>query len=84
MSLLGEIEAATPVRRGPPCTVGMVLASLPLDDRHDLTVALGDKDAFGEYRHRGTKIAEALRKRNILLNAETIQRHRRGLCRCAR
>lgn len=65
-------------RRAPGgrCSVPTVLASLPEDVRIDL------EDALGDGAISGFAIARALSRRGVVLPGQTIQRHRRGDCRC--
>lgn len=75
MSLLQEIEAVGSAR-GPVCGVAMMMDDLDPADRADL------ETAFASVRYRGAAISKALAARGIKIAAETIQRHRRGDCRC--
>lgn len=76
MSLLSEAEALIR-QRGSVCTVNRVLSQLEPDDAADLRTLLIDR-----LRFPATAIEAALAKREVKLNAETINRHRRGRCAC--
>lgn len=78
MSLLAEIEAAASPRRGPACSIETVLAELPDSERAELEKALASA------RYLGSDIAKVLRGRGFHVANLTVNRHRRGDCRCAR
>ena len=81
MSLLTDIEASRR-RPGGRCTVAVVLSALPPDDAAELRHALTAQDASGGYEFKSSWITDALRKREVVLPAMTINRHRRGDCAC--
>jgi hypothetical protein len=74
--LLADIYEHNSVRRGPLCSVGLVIDALPKADQEDLRTALLDKNV------KSTAIIKALRLRDIILADSTVNRHRRGLCAC--
>jgi methionine salvage enolase-phosphatase E1 len=75
LSLLSDIEAAV-VKRGPVCTVSLVRDSLPPGEQAEYD------DAIRNPRFAATTVAKVLRNHGHEINAEAIQRHRRGVCRC--
>lgn len=70
------IEAVT--RRGPPCTVSLLLADLGKDDHAALV------DALAHPTLTTAAISRALLREGHRINAATLQRHRKGECACAR
>lgn len=63
-----------------PCSVGDLLASLPAEDAQELVEALAGKAP-------GAAIERALKRLYPDLDVPgqgTIQRHRKGVCRCGR
>jgi len=64
-------------RKGPPCTVGEALAALTAEDREAALGALGGP-------HTGRQIAAAFAACGVRVEASTVNRHRRGDCRCGR
>lgn len=81
MSAFGDALAATPTRRGATCTLGVLLETLPDDDREDLEAAVDDP------RIPGTQISKALATLDLEIAAETVLRHRKrgaGGCKCPR
>lgn len=74
-TLLAEIDAAS-TRRGPDCAVAVVLTELPADDADDLRIALSN------VRYTATSIAKTLTTRGFRIGDTSINRHRRGSCRC--
>lgn len=75
MSLAADIRARTVVK-GPPCSIRIILGALPPEDSADLIDVLADPTVTA------SAIVEGLRLRNVEVQATTIQRHRRGLCKC--
>ena len=75
MSLLAEVRAET-TRKGPTCTVPIVLASLSTEDAADLVAAMSDQTITA------AAIERVLRRRSVQLAQGTIARHRRGSCLC--
>lgn len=78
MSLAAALAAQPAARRGTPCTVGVVLDGLDQDDRAAAIQALADRT------RTATSIAEALTSIGHPVAKQTVQRHRRGECRCDR
>lgn len=76
-SLLEEVAAARP-RKGPPCTVAVILEALNDKDAADLRTLLRDKSVFS------STIATVLERRGHLVGDSSLQRHRRGKCECAK
>lgn len=75
MSLLAEIRATR--KQHPLCLVAVVLPTLSDEDATDLREAIADPTVYG------TTISNTLAKlRNVDLPSDSIQRHRRGACRC--
>lgn len=62
--------------KGPACTVGQLLDSLPDDERPAVAAALDDPSI--PY----TVLSRALGKAGHKIGAETIRRHRKGDCAC--
>jgi hypothetical protein len=77
MSLLEEIAAEVKHPGNQACSVQKVLADVDADLRAELITAIRDKDRFA-----AAAIERALRKRQIKLAANVINRHRRGECDC--
>lgn len=82
-----DFEVPPPARRGPACTVGVVLDGgrppgstgdeLPPGERERLVAMLDDTTIFG------SQISELLReKRGLNVGDNAVARHRRGVCRC--
>ena len=79
MGLLDELTAEQQRQRpGLPCSVAAALEELDPEDAADLRRALDDPTIFG------TVIAKVLEERGIHVPENTVQRHRRGACVCAR
>ena len=72
-SLLDEARALT-VRKGPPCAVESLYIHKP-------ELAAQMREALAS-EVKATAIAAALKARGVDITAHTIQRHRRGECRC--
>lgn len=71
-------RAASLYRKGPPCSIAVALETIPEDQADLLRKALENENA------RGIDIADALLPYGIDVGAHTVQRHRRGRCRCDR
>lgn len=69
-------EAPEPSIKGPRCSVGRLLASLPEADADVLRQVMAD-DAWTAKR-----IAERLRHKDIDVSQYTLNRHRNGECLC--
>lgn len=67
-------KAQQEFRKGPVCTVAVVLAAHPEADKI--------KAAISERAIPGTIIARALAESGSKVGSEAIQRHRRGACSC--
>lgn len=79
MGLFAEVTAEQQRQRpGLPCSVAAALEELGPDDAADLRKALDDTSIFG------TVIAKVLEDRGLHVPENTVQRHRRGACVCAR
>ena len=63
-------------RKGPPCSISVILAALDKDDRTALVEAL--TDATIEH----TAIRRVLADNGFRVNINTVQRHRRRECLC--
>ena len=75
-NLLADIVALNTPRKGPPCTMGIVLQELPEDDIKGLLQALDNPTI------KSTAIRRALEGRGYKVNDNTIGRHRRKECLC--
>ena len=64
--------------KGPTCTVTVLLSTMDDDDADLLRKAMANPYA------PTTAIAAALADQGYRITAATLQRHRRGECRCAR
>lgn len=76
MSLRDQIVAENHVKKGPTCSVKILLNDLDAEDRQALAEALEDE------KIAGTAIERALLKEGHRMAAHNIQRHRRGMCSC--
>lgn len=76
MSLREQIESETTIKKGPTCSVALLLTDLNDDDAAALIDALADPKV------PGTAIERALLKEGHRMPAYNLQRHRRGLCSC--
>jgi hypothetical protein len=63
-------------RKGPPCTISVILAELDKDDRTALIEALTNPLVAH------TTIFRVLNHNGFRVNLHTVQRHRRGECLC--
>lgn len=78
MNLTDALTATPRVRKGPPCSVAVLLAEMPE----------AKAEAFAELLARphasmpGSFIARAVREEGYYISGETVQRHRRGDCIC--
>lgn len=86
MGLSAEAFAAAPrARKGPRCTVALVLAALDPEDRAVLSDALAA--STDQVSHSAIAFVlethEGLRDAGLHLKAHTIGNHRRGNCACA-
>lgn len=74
MSLIDEAKAET--RKGPPCGVGVLIASDPDGFGAEVVEALDDLDCTA------AALSRALAKHGHRVAPDTIRRHRRGDCLC--
>ncbi len=75
-SLLDEIQTENRVRKGPLCTVKLILADLPSEDVDGLNQAMADPEV------KTTAIRRALVARGFQIGDTSIARHRKGECFC--
>jgi hypothetical protein len=77
MSLSDALQRERELKiKGPPCQVCVLVDSLPVgEDRDYLVTALADASFTGE------GISRALVAEGYQIQGQTIQRHRRGICR---
>jgi len=81
MSLETLVAAGPPrTRKGPGCSVGIALASLPDSESTALTAMLASQPDLGGWKN--VDISEAIKGSGIRIKGETIARHRRGGCSC--
>lgn len=74
---LGEqLSAANIIRKGPPCTMSVILAGLEPDDRAALLQHLIDSNVAH------TVIYRVLVDNGFTVSLNTVQRHRRKECAC--
>jgi hypothetical protein len=67
------------VRKGPPCTMGLLLATIKPDDRSTLLEWLNDPRTYP-----GSWIADQLTAEyQQRVGPETVNRHRKGRCLCS-
>lgn len=79
LATLADPEAARSLyHKGPTCTMALALATLPPDKADLLSRALDNPNA------RGVDITDALSAYGIETTSHTVQRHRRGRCKCER
>lgn len=77
MSLLDDLSDPNfRSRKGPRCGVALALEEMPKDVLAKFTAAMSNKYA------PSTKIAVAITELGYRVPADTIQRHRRGVCSC--
>jgi hypothetical protein len=65
------------VHRGPACTIGLAIQTMPDSDAELLRAALDNPHA------PSSQIAKALTNLGHSVKPYTVQRHRRNECRCA-
>lgn len=76
LNIGAQLHAAPRLRKGPPCTVSVILDQLDSDDRDALQTALND-------RLVGTAtIFRVLTGNGFQVGLNAVQRHRRGECAC--
>lgn len=76
MSLRDQIEAESTIKKGPLCSVALLLTDLDDVDAATLVEALADPKV------PATAIDRALLKEGHRMGAHNLQRHRRGDCSC--
>lgn len=76
MSLRETINTTCFVKKGPTCSMELVIKVLDDDDVLALVGALNNPQITGR------AIAQALRIEGHNVRDATVQRHRRGLCQC--
>lgn len=75
-SLREQLHEEKRPRRGPACSISVILAELDKDDRTALIEALTDPTV------EHTAIRRVLVHNGFRVNINTVQRHRRGECLC--
>lgn len=75
MSLLDEVDALVGGKPGPRCGAGLLLNELDEPTRADLLALLAGSA-------RLSAIAVALKNRGHKVGAQTLGRHRKGICSC--
>lgn len=79
LATLADPDGARSIyHKGPTCTIATALDILPPEQAANLQKALDNPNA------RGIDIADALTAFDMNVAAHTVQRHRRGRCRCER
>lgn len=79
LATLADPEGARSLyHKGPVCAIATALETIPADQADLLRRALENPSA------RGIDISDALTAFDLNVNAHTVQRHRRGRCRCER
>jgi len=82
VSLETLVAAGPPrTRKGPGCSVGIALASLPDSESIALTAMLASNPTL-DGGWKNVDISEAIKGSGIRIKGETIARHRRGGCSC--
>lgn len=77
MGLLDEIAEESRSRL--VCSVAVVLADMPDDERDDLEAALADAVTYSH-----TAITRVLKRRGYNMHEKRLANHRKGACACAR
>lgn len=68
----------TAKKKGPSCSVGVLISRIPADDRTTLAEWFADDDKFS------TDITDVLNDEyDVSLQPFTVNRHRRGRCQCS-
>lgn len=75
-SLLDDIQTENRVRKGPLCTVHLIMDDLTPDDIAGLNQAMSDPEV------KTTAIRRALVARGFQIGDTSIARHRKGECFC--
>lgn len=77
MALTDRLAAPPPApAKGPGCSVGQLLDTLPTDEAKALAQAIRNP------QWRATQIAAELRAEGHRIGGDTVARHRRGGCKC--
>lgn len=71
-----QLRTQPSVRKGPPCTMSVILDDLQGNDKEALVAALNDTTVMHSTIYR------VLTKNGFPVSLNTVQRHRRGECRC--
>lgn len=74
--LAASLKHPVKVHKGPRCGVGMLLREMPAADREALLKAMDNVQASGHW------ISNVLLEHGYKLSGFTINRHRRGECKC--
>ena len=74
MGLKDALAANSGTKKGPVCSVCIVISLMDEEDRADLQIALDDP----VYTSMG--IARAMKSEGYEVSGQTLQRHRRGDC----
>lgn len=76
-------ELRSPPKRGSTCSVGAALANLKPAARKSFVSAMAERHDGGGFAYEGAHIARILsREAKTKINGDTVQRHRKGECRC--
>ena len=78
MALSAKFTQAKTARKGPPCTVGLLLKFMSKDDRAALIAALNTPTI------QSRTIWRVLVEEGHEISDTPIGRHRRGMCQCSR
>lgn len=76
MGLVEDLNAAVGRPKGEKCSVALLLAALPDEEREALLAALANPEKMG------STIGAVLRAHGHHVQDSTVQRHRRGACQC--
>lgn len=83
MGLRAEAIAAKPTNPAAECRIAQVLRALPVEDADDLRAMLVERTVDdARYAFSADTIAKVVSTRNIALGSNSVERHRRGTCRC--
>lgn len=81
MALADRLASQPETRNGLPCSVGVLLDTLPSDEADALRTMLGTPEKRG---WNAGDIYDALVAEGHKVGLQTINRHRGGKCRCGR
>ena len=76
LPLLATMRAEALRRKGPPCSMGVILDALTDDERAQMLEAFDDKAITGAV------IADVLSRHGHKITGPTVIRHRQGRCAC--